>query len=246
MPVNYMTTKIDTATQTLGQTAEDKILDETTAKKQEIKEEKEDKSPGSQGKTFTQSELDAIVKDRLDRERKKYSDYSDLKAKAQKFQESEDAKLKEDEKLAKKLKELNDKIEEKEKELAARTLRDLKRSKIEQAIADGKMVLPKGKTVDSLVARSIATSEEEIDTDIADLIGYFPPPEPKTEPEKKALGTQTKVGDATKPQSLLEKKAEIDAKLSEDLRVPKLSQRERTDLANLSISLQNKIMRGEV
>jgi hypothetical protein len=34
-------------------------------------------------RTFTQSELDAIVQDRLKRERAKYSDYEDLKAKAE-------------------------------------------------------------------------------------------------------------------------------------------------------------------
>lgn len=33
-------------------------------------------------KTFTQAELDAVVRDRLKREREKYADYDDLKAKA--------------------------------------------------------------------------------------------------------------------------------------------------------------------
>ena len=42
-------------------------------------------------KTFTQAELDAVVKDRLKREREKYSDYEDLKAKAAKFDEAEEA-----------------------------------------------------------------------------------------------------------------------------------------------------------
>lgn len=34
------------------------------------------------GKTFTQAEVDAIVRDRLKREREKYADYDDLKARA--------------------------------------------------------------------------------------------------------------------------------------------------------------------
>ena len=42
-------------------------------------------------KTFTQAELDAIVGDRLARERAKYADYGELKAKAAKFDEAEEA-----------------------------------------------------------------------------------------------------------------------------------------------------------
>jgi len=42
-------------------------------------------------KTFTQAELDAIVKDRLKRDREKYADYDDLKAKASKYDEIEQA-----------------------------------------------------------------------------------------------------------------------------------------------------------
>jgi len=42
-------------------------------------------------KTFTQSELDAIIGDRLKREREKYSDYESIKAKAAKYDETEEA-----------------------------------------------------------------------------------------------------------------------------------------------------------
>ena len=42
-------------------------------------------------RTFTQEEVDAIVGDRLKRERAKYEDYNDLKAKAAKFDEMEEA-----------------------------------------------------------------------------------------------------------------------------------------------------------
>lgn len=44
-----------------------------------------------QKKTFTQEELDAILADRLSRERNKYSDYEAIKEKARKFDEAEDA-----------------------------------------------------------------------------------------------------------------------------------------------------------
>ena len=42
-------------------------------------------------KTFTQEEVNAIVADRLDRERKKYDGFEELKAKAAKFDEIEEA-----------------------------------------------------------------------------------------------------------------------------------------------------------
>ena len=42
-------------------------------------------------KTFTQSEVDSIVKDRLTRERAKFPDYDDLKAKAARLDELEEA-----------------------------------------------------------------------------------------------------------------------------------------------------------
>ena len=42
-------------------------------------------------KTFTQEEVDSIVRDRLQRERAKHADYDTLKAKAEKFDEFEEA-----------------------------------------------------------------------------------------------------------------------------------------------------------
>lgn len=42
-------------------------------------------------RTFTQAEMDAIIGDRLKRERAKYSDYDDLKAKAAQFDAVEEA-----------------------------------------------------------------------------------------------------------------------------------------------------------
>lgn len=47
--------------------------------------------PQKEGKTFTQEELDKIVGERLQRERQKYADYDDLKTKAAKFDEQEEA-----------------------------------------------------------------------------------------------------------------------------------------------------------
>lgn len=42
-------------------------------------------------RTFTQAEMNAIIQDRLTRERSKYADYEALKAKAEKFDEAEEA-----------------------------------------------------------------------------------------------------------------------------------------------------------
>lgn len=161
-------------------------------------------------KTFTQEELDQKIKERLDRERKKYANYSDLVAKAKRLEEIEAAKLNDEEKAAKRLKELEDRIAEKERALEERNLRDLKRSKIEQAIADGKMEMPKGKTIDSLVKRCLGTSEEEIDSDVEELIGFFPKAEPR-----KNQGTGTQVDTGPKPSKTLDDEiAELKAALA--------------------------------
>lgn len=157
-------------------------------------------------KTFTQEELDQKIKERLDRERKKYANYSDLVAKAKRLEEIEAAKLNDEEKAAKRLKELEDKIAEKERELEERALRDLKRSKIEQAIADGKMEMPKGKTIDSLVKRCLGTSEEEIDSDVEELIGFFPKAEP---PKGQGIGTQVDTSTTKQNKTLDDEIAEL-------------------------------------
>ena len=51
----------------------------------------ENQATNNDSKTFTQQELDAIVADRLKRERQKYEGFDDYKAKAQKYDELEEA-----------------------------------------------------------------------------------------------------------------------------------------------------------
>ena len=46
---------------------------------------------GQEGKTFTQAEVDRLIGERLSRERGKYADYADLKAKAEKYDEAQEA-----------------------------------------------------------------------------------------------------------------------------------------------------------
>ena len=48
-------------------------------------------APAEPERTFTQSEMDAIIGERLKRDRAKYADYEELKAKAAKFDEAEEA-----------------------------------------------------------------------------------------------------------------------------------------------------------
>ena len=62
-------------------------------------------------KTFTQAELDAIVKDRLKRANEKYSDYEALKEKAAKFDELEAANKTELEKATEQVKTLKAELE---------------------------------------------------------------------------------------------------------------------------------------
>ena len=77
-------------------------------------------------KTFTQSEVDSIVKDRLTRERAKFPDYEDLKAKAARLDELEEASKTE-------LQKATDRAEKLQKELEgmkqAETIRSI-RSKV--------------------------------------------------------------------------------------------------------------------
>lgn len=66
----------------------------------------------SQERTFTQSELNGIIENRLKKENAKYSDYEDLKKKAALFDEMEEAKKSELQKANEKADALQKKIDE--------------------------------------------------------------------------------------------------------------------------------------
>lgn len=57
--------------------------------------------PPASDRTFTQVELDRMISDRLDRERKKYADFDQIKQKAQKLDEIEEANASQLEKAVK-------------------------------------------------------------------------------------------------------------------------------------------------
>lgn len=179
-----------------------------------------------------QGHIDSVIKARInevkDKEREKYKDYADLKAAKARLDEIEREKLSEEEKKKAALDKLQAQIDAKEKELADRNLRDLKRSKIEQAIADGKMEVPKGKTINDLIKRCLAVSEADIDTDIDDLASLFP----KSEPSK-AIGGGSQTP-ATKPNDIKTQIDTLTAKASD----PKLSATERTRVQEQILALK--------
>lgn len=75
-------------------------------------------------KTFTQAELDKIVGERLSRERAKYEGFDELKAKAAKFDEMEEANKTELQKMSEKAQALQTELDSLKKAVTIRDLRD--------------------------------------------------------------------------------------------------------------------------
>ena len=75
-------------------------------------------------KTFTQAELDAIIGDRLARERAKYADYEILKGKAAKFDEAEEAGKSELQKAQEQLSAVTAELDKMKSDNAVRQIRE--------------------------------------------------------------------------------------------------------------------------
>lgn len=90
-------------------------------------------TPAAEGqqpeRTFTQAEMNAIISDRLSRERSKYADYGDLKSKAQQFDAAQEAGKTELQKANEKAAKLQEQLDTLTR---ANTLREL-RSKVAAA-----------------------------------------------------------------------------------------------------------------
>lgn len=131
-------------------------------------EVQDDNVPGTgqaaQHRTFSQSELDAVIADRLQRERSKYADYNDLKAKAEQFEQAEAAKLSELERTTKAL-------EEAQAKAAALELDQL-RTKAAAAAQ-----LPEG-----FASRLVGKTEEELLADAKKLAEAMPAAPRQTPP----------------------------------------------------------------
>lgn len=78
----------------------------------------------TEARTFTQEELNAIVNDRLGRERSKYSDYEALKEKASKFDQIEEASKTELQKITDKATALEQELKALKKANEIRGIRD--------------------------------------------------------------------------------------------------------------------------
>lgn len=125
-------------------------------------EQQERGGQGSDGKTFTQAELDQIVADRLTRERRKFGDYDDLKKRAAKLAEIEDAQKSEVEKL-------NDQLASTQVELQEFRVAETRRKAATEAGLDPEM------------AEYITSADpDEALAQAKKLADRLKPPEPKT------------------------------------------------------------------
>ena len=79
---------------------------------------------GSEEKTFTQSEMNAIINDRLKREREKYSDYEALKDKASKYDSYEESSKTELQKITEKAEKLQNELDSMKQAESVRGIRD--------------------------------------------------------------------------------------------------------------------------
>lgn len=107
----------------------------------------------------SQEELNAALKERLDRERAKFKDYGDLKAKAEKFDEIEAASKSEQERSAEAL----STAERRAQEAESRALR--------LEIAAEKGLTP------AQAERLVGTNRDELEADADELLSTFKPAE---------------------------------------------------------------------
>jgi hypothetical protein len=125
-------------------------------------------------KTFTQDEINEVVKDRLKREREKYRDYEDLKAAKARLDEIEKSKLTDQEKTEARIKALEKALEEKDQSIKARDLRDAKRSKVDSLVSEKKIKLPDGVSISDILDLVTGSDEEAINESLAKLQKFFP------------------------------------------------------------------------
>ena len=109
-----------------------------------------------EGKTFTQADVDRIVQERLAKEKGKYADYDELKAKAAKVDELETSKKSDLDKLTEQI----EGLKKSQTETEARALR------AEVATAKG---------LNAAQAKRLAgTTREELEADADEIIEAFP------------------------------------------------------------------------
>lgn len=113
--------------------------------------------------------VNGIVKDRLDRERKKYADYDDLKMKAEKLTELEKSQMSEVERIKAELAEKDRLLQKATGELTSLKLQQMKASKLAEA------------GISAEWADSVAgNTEEEIAASVAKIASRLKATHPKT------------------------------------------------------------------
>ena len=122
---------------------------------------------GEPAKTFTQDQLDKIVEQRLARERAKFADYEDLKAKADRLAERENADKSE-----------VDRARE-EAEAAKKEAETAKGELLRMQIASSKGLSP------SQAKRLVGNTREELEADADDLLEAFKPSDDKRDSSRR-------------------------------------------------------------
>lgn len=150
--------------------------------------------PAEQGKTLTQAEVDAIVADRLARERKKYADYSDLKKASEELAELKKSQMTEVEKMKAELAEKDALLQSKDQELSSLKLERVKAAKLAEAGVAAEWI-------DSVSG----TTEEEVAASVTKLAARL-----KVEPPKAAQGAgQTGIQNQEKKNTKIWTQSEI-------------------------------------
>jgi hypothetical protein len=182
-------------------------------------------------KTFTEDEINRIVKERLDRERKKYADYNDLKLAKAKLDEIEMASKTNEERALAKLKDLETKLAEQERAVRAADTKEKKRAALESA----NLGIPKDVTLTELLDMIPGETDEAIESAITRLKKLFPVS------KAQGIGTQVTETPNAGKKTIAMRLAEIRVQLKDRT----LDNHGRDVLAKEMITLTNRQMRGE-
>ena len=120
--------------------------------------------PTPEEKTFTQADIDRLVKERLDRERKKYADYDDLKKAREELEKIRQGEMSEVEKLK----------AEHEKILAEKTELEARALALETGRLKEKLLSAAGLPLE-LADRLKGANEDEIKADLEEVKKLFKP-----------------------------------------------------------------------
>ncbi len=154
-------------------------------------------------KQLTQAEIDAIVEDRLKRDRQTREEAlaKDLGMSIKEAKAFLKAKKDAEEKEKSDLQKALEQLAEKEKAIKDRDLRDFKRSQVDSLIADKKIRLPDGVTISDVLDMVNGPDEDGIKASAEKLIKFFP--------------FNASMGTGTNPANAGKKDPSIDEKIAE-------------------------------